>query len=623
METKEEIMKWWLPFLRIGLLVTAIFLLACGGGGDGHSSGDSGSDHVPGGADRQWTYMVYLGADNNLSTAGIGDIEEMGQVGSSSHMAIAVQAEFSPNYTQGVPNTDTYRLLVQKMSADQNLTAATNIGDVDMGSRAALTDFIQWATSTYPAQRYGLVLWDHGAGWKVRARGTNSILFRGAIQDETSGSFMSLSDLAAAVRDAGVHLDLINFDACLMGMYEVAYEFSGLADYLVFSEETEPGDGDPYDTILADLAADPTMSAADLAAVIVNRYDESYVPYLQQYPGELTTKSAVDMSRLAVLDTAVCALGRALMDDGNANTVAMAARTNTQQYAYTANHDLYDLASYINQNTSAGTAKDAAIDVMTAVSNMVTANAANPNADEAQNIGLAIYFPEPSETSSAELNQYSQLACNTDTRQSTTGSWGEYVEWEVEQGGGGSATYGVGNFNLRIEWTTPSGGACDADLDLWIAENGTFYAPWQGQTSPNGYFSQDSSVSGVSSEYYMANQQVETGFYDFIVRYYEDGATCSQAEVELFFNDASYGTAIMDLSNTYSGSGDSYNCDDILSLFNWLECMSNYSDYVYLGYLEITAYAALQLKQEARDRDVPVTKAIRQMDLMRKFKQTR
>jgi hypothetical protein len=509
--------------------------------------------------------------------------------------------------------------LVESGSAVDNLNAATDIGNVDMGSRAALTDFIQWATSTYPARHYALILWDHGAGWKDRAKGVNSNLFRGAIQDETSGSFMSLSDLAGAVRDAGVHIDLINFDACLMAMYEVAYEFDGLADYLVFSEETEPGDGDPYDTILADLAADPAMSAAELAEVIVSRYDESYVPYLQEYPGELTTKSAVDMSELAALDTAICALGQALKNDGNANTVAMAARTNTQEYAYTANHDIYDLASYINQNAPAGTAKDAAASVMTAVENMVTSNAANPNADEAQNIGLAIYFPEPSETSTSELNEYSQLACNTTVRQSAAGSWGDYVEWEIDQGGGGSAAYGTGGYNLRIDWTTPSGGACDADLDLWVAENGTFYAPWQGQTTPNGYFSQDSAVSGVSSEYYQANELVEIGFYDFIVRYYKDGATCSQAEVELYFNDVSYGTAIMDLSNTYSGTGDQYNCDDESDLYNWLQCMSNYSDYVYLGYVEITADSALELRQEARDSDIPATKAVKQFGLMRKF----
>ena len=112
----------------------------------------------------------------------------------------------------------------------------------------------------------------------------------------------------------------------------------------------------------------------------------------------------------------------------------------------------------------------------------------------------------------------------------------------------------------------------------------------------------------------------QIGYYDFIVRYYEDGASCSQAEVELFFNDVSYGTAIMDLSSTYSGTGDQYNCDDESDLRDYLNCMSNYSDYVYLGWVEITADAALELKQEARESDIPATKAIKQLDSMKKFK---
>jgi hypothetical protein len=425
-------MKIRLSSLLVGLLAAASILISCGGGGDGNGP-NSGDDNGPTNGGRQWTYMVYMGADNDLSTAGIEDIQEMGQVGSSSEMAIAVQAEFSPKHTQGVPNTDTYRLLVRSASAMDNLNEATNIGNVDMGSRDALTDFIRWATSTYPAKHYALILWDHGSGWKDRAKGANSNLFRGAIQDETSGSFMSLPDLAEAVRDAGVHIDLINFDACLMAMYEVAYEFDELADYLVFSEMTEPKDGDPYDTILADLAANPAMSAAELAEVIVVRYDESYVPFLQEYPDNLTTKSAVDMSRLTELDTAVCALGQALINDSGANAVAMAARTNTQEYTYKANHDLYDLASYIYRKAPAGEAKDAAAGVMSAVENMVIFNGANPDADEAQNAGLAIYFPRPSETNTSELNAYSQLACNTAIRQSAAGSWGEYVEWQIEQ----------------------------------------------------------------------------------------------------------------------------------------------------------------------------------------------
>ena len=57
-----------------------------------------------------------------------------------------------------------------------------------------------------------------------------------------------------------------------MNMVEVAYQLRGSADFIVGSEEVEPGDGWPYDRVLADLAAKPTMSAAQLGATIVKRY---------------------------------------------------------------------------------------------------------------------------------------------------------------------------------------------------------------------------------------------------------------------------------------------------------------------------------------------------------------
>jgi len=188
----------------------ACLIAGCGGGGGGSSDG---GDNGP---DRQWTYLVYMGADNNLANYGINDIEEMAQVGSSDKMAIVVQAEFSPGYTTSVPDSSTYRGLVQQGSFEDNLEVATNLGNVDMGSPEALTDFIVWATTNYPAQHYALVIWDHGAGWKDRTPMVTTSLFRGAVQDSSSGSFMNLPDLGDAVRNAGVPMDIINFDACLM-----------------------------------------------------------------------------------------------------------------------------------------------------------------------------------------------------------------------------------------------------------------------------------------------------------------------------------------------------------------------------------------------------------------------
>lgn len=375
-----------------------------------------------------------------------------------------------------------------------------------------------------------------------------------------------------------------------MAMYEVAYEFKGLVDYLVFSEETEPGEGDPYDTILTALTANPTQSARTLASTIVDKYDDYYTTNNRG----ATTKSAVDMSQMDALDAKVLALSAALKADAGATALVQAARTATQEYAYASNHDLYDLCSYVAPRLTTGAVKDRCNEIMTIINTMVVNNKINDTSPPkvAGSKGLAIYLPTANETSSGDLDKYSQLACNK-TRASASGTWGSYVDFII---GGGPASYASGGFALWLYWEKTNGSACNADLDLYIWEpaadyattgNGDWYSPWMGQTSPNGFFSQDSADSGESQEFYIANNQVYRGDYQFVVNYYDNGTDCSQARAHLLFFDPIYqdwfelnsayagfsmaypSPRIMDLSNPYaSGCSD----DDLL-------CYNNYSDW--------------------------------------------
>jgi len=38
-------------------------------------------------------------------------------------------------------------------------------GESNSGSLDALIDFIKWGIKNYPAERYALILWNHGGGW--------------------------------------------------------------------------------------------------------------------------------------------------------------------------------------------------------------------------------------------------------------------------------------------------------------------------------------------------------------------------------------------------------------------------------------------------------------------------
>ncbi len=563
-------------FFRVLLLLaTTAFLIDCDGGGSGGGGGS--------GSQRQWTYMVYMGADNNLSEAGLGDINEMETVGSTGAVAVVVQAEFSSQYTPGVP-TDTKRIYVENDNDTGSVSlVGTSIGNVNMADPAELTAFIDWAKTNYPAQRYALVIWDHGAGWKA---GQLTSPLKGAVQDETSGSFMSLPDLAKGVRDSALHFDLINFDACLMAMYEVAYEFKGLTNYMAFSEETEPGSGDPYDTILTELAGNPAMDGRTLASIIVDKYAASYSANTR----ESTTKSAVDMSQVDALDTKILKLAADLKADPYGSIAVSGAAGATQEYAYPSNHDIYDLCQYLTSgaySSSLGTTvKTTAGEIMTLMGSVVV-NSKYTGSSTAQSNGLALYLPKPDETNADELTVYSQLACNMTSRTaSASGTWGSYIDWLLAGEGGGTATYGTGGFGLYVYWTKPDNTECDSDLDLYVGEPSTsggtvIYAPWMGQTTPNGYFSPDSAASGSSQEFYLANDQVYKGNYYFLINYWDNGSTCTQAKATIAVYDPNYygdsawqveGTKTLDLSNSYSSG-----CTT-------LACIGTYSDWYYLGY---------------------------------------
>ncbi|PLX76140.1 MAG: hypothetical protein C0614_10370 [Desulfuromonas sp.] len=573
------------------LLCIFQMLVACGGGG-GSDDGDQDPGDSSGVSQKDWTYLVYMGADNNLSTAGVIDLNEMEMVGSDENINIVLQAEFSTEFTpfSDFGYTDysgqTLRFLVQAdNNSDRiNLKSGDEIGNVNMGHPNTLRDFIQWGTANYPAKHYALVIWDHGAGWKSRS------YVKGAVEDATSDSFMSLPDLAKAVRDAGVHLDVINFDACLMAMYEVAYEFKGLVDYMVFSEETEPGSGDPYDTILAALAQNPGMTPSKLAETIVEKYVDFYRESQRE---DKVTKSAINMAYIEALDQAVVDLSNAITSNFATNAGGIFSALNkSQRYAYPTNYDLFDWCSALRNQFPSGPIRIAAqalIDLLND-SDFVIKNQTFGES-VANSHGLAIYAPQVNQISSDEvvneLSDYSRLACN----QARSAVWLDAVEALMQ---GQSSNVVPAGFAFYVEWTG------DADVDLYVWEPGGLYAPWSGQTTPNGFMSGDSADTGVNEEYYAANDYVQPGDYDAFVFYYADGPVWSYAPVTFWLFDPavsddwqSLGTFNLDNSNPYLG--------DFTDLSSPND-LNNYSDWWYPGFITRAAKDSRALKLNAGGR---------------------
>ena len=127
-----------------------------------------------------------------------------------------------------------------------------------MSEPQSLTDFLNWGKQNYPADRYILVLWDHGGGFSL-GYGSDSLNRR------KDGDTMLVNEMIEAISASGMKFDVIGFDACLMQTLETAVAFEPYADYYIASEESEGGFGWFYTSSFGRLAEDPT------AGIDVNR----------------------------------------------------------------------------------------------------------------------------------------------------------------------------------------------------------------------------------------------------------------------------------------------------------------------------------------------------------------
>lgn len=283
-----------------------------------------------------WTFMVYVDADNNLEGAGIADFLEMAAVGSTSEVNIVVQMDRIGGYDFSYGNWTTARrgLVLQGDVPDANW--GQDIGEVDMGSADTAIDFIEWAMREYPAGNYAFIYWDHGSG------------IEGICTDYTSGNYLTMADLSQVVA-AVPEVDIVGFDACMMAMLEVGYQYADGADILVSSEASEWLDGWEYNNFLDKLVADPSMSAPTLASHIIDAFQARYDPNADSTLSavDLTQMSSISSSLIAGLDAfAQWMINSAATADWNAVSSASGLARRWDEPAFV---DLGDFISRVNQ----------------------------------------------------------------------------------------------------------------------------------------------------------------------------------------------------------------------------------------------------------------------------------
>ena len=413
--------------------------------------------------EKQWTVMVYLAGDNNLDSAGVIDLKEMKTVGSTDRINVIAQFD-----RQG-KDIATNRYYIRK-GGTLAKDIVGSLGETNMGDPCVLEDFTKWGVKNYRAQHYLLVVWNHGNGWNdenvyrvarnmmklnIRRRGEvvlpakgarkesvsirriraiggkkfrhalfhtsimKAITVRGIAYDDDAQDFLDnieMKRLLASMKKILKHkIDILGMDACMMSMAEVVYQLRDSVSLTVGSEEVEPGDGWPYNRILAKLTKKPAMMPSELATTIVNEY-------LASYPANAgVTQSACDLSKSGLLASAVDRLADGLnshLSDAAERAKIVECRLQTQAYDTPDYIDLYDFCGLLESKTGFDDIRAACSAVKNAIQHDgVVIRSGYKGGNVKHSNGLSIYFPQ---------KNLSSLYATLDFTKKT--SWGKFLE---------------------------------------------------------------------------------------------------------------------------------------------------------------------------------------------------
>ena len=323
------------------------------------------------------TIMLYMCGADLESRGGMAtsDLQEMLSAELGKNVNILVYTGGAASWRNNVVSSSTNQIYKVENGGLKRLES--NLGSVSMTDPATLTSFIQYCAKNYPANRNELILWDHGGG---------SISGYGYDEKFTQSGSMNLKGIDQALKNGGVTFDFIGFDACLMATVENALTLTPYADYLIASEETEPGVGWYYTNWLTALSADTSMPTVEIGKNIA---DDFVSVCARKCAGQKTTLSVVDLAELeatipdSLKDFAASTLE--LLQNDEYKTVSD-ARGSAREFATSSKIDQVDLVS-LSYKLGTAEAKELAQNILGAVKYNRTSS------DMTDAYGLSIYFP--------------------------------------------------------------------------------------------------------------------------------------------------------------------------------------------------------------------------------------
>lgn len=203
------------------------------------------------------------------------------------------------------------------------LVLLEELGRTSMLTKSALTDFIRFGSKNFPADRTSFIFWDHGGG-SLEGFGYDQLF---------TNDVLILSNISEAFKAAKVKFDFVGFDACLMSSFETAVALEPYADYMIASEQTEPGSGWYYTKWISSLAKNPGIKTTELGKKIID-----------DYIGKVGSRNTLALVELRKVPYLYSELNKYFLElSNNLNPQSFASLTQSRAKSASLSYDDYDL----------------------------------------------------------------------------------------------------------------------------------------------------------------------------------------------------------------------------------------------------------------------------------------
>ncbi|ETP73626.1 clostripain family protease [Lachnospiraceae bacterium JC7] len=304
-----------------------------------------------------------------------------------------------------------------------------NAGDTEgnsMTSGETLESFLKYAKKNFPAGRYEAVLWGQ-AGGPINGFGYDEI--------NSSSGQLSVSGISNALANAEMDLDLLLFDARLMGAMESGYALASHVDYMIASEDNEYSIGLNYTNWFNGISNDPSMSAIDQGRIILDDFIKDNKGKGDGMSNVVGAYSVIDLKALKrntsdkLKNLAELLKAAEKTEDGRDHL--RQAGKEAYEFAKSYSYDLVDICSFLSaiEENYKGSGKDgidyeeirdAAKSLKASVEKAVEVCRYVTPEDDGGVSGLTIYFPQHDTDSEKRKNmvtKYEDLSFSTSYQQ--------------------------------------------------------------------------------------------------------------------------------------------------------------------------------------------------------------